>query len=333
MYGIGVLILFLILAGIFSINSLIRTNRPEATPTPTVTQSFTPTLKPTETLPVLPVSTELTPTQTPVLPTETATIVPTATIGVGSTMTAEKDGITLLYVPAGEFIRGDDNSRDSDEKPALPVYLDAFWIDRTEVTNAMYRRCVDAQQCNPSSPRKSETRNSYYASRQFDKFPVINVTWQDANNYCAWAGRSLPTEAQWEKAASWDEANKQKLIYPWGDGSTINCSLANYKGGTADCKNDTTQVGSYESGASPYGVLDMAGNVWEWVYDNYDAGFYDKPGTDRNPKQTIGNSDYRVVRGGAWSSTGEQLHTANRFRVDEFSQLNDLGFRCVLPEE
>lgn len=334
LYGIGAGILLLILLGVAGLLSKIPDNTPVESPTPTATMRLTQTPEPTKKIPDAPVETIISTTPSPIgtpTTTPTSTITPTPTFGIMSTMTSDVDGMTLLYVPAGEFIRGNDNSRENDEKPALPIYLDAFWIDKTEITNAMYRRCVEAGQCKTPVPRSSETRNSYYANRQFNNFPVINVSWDDAYAYCAWAGRRLPTEAEWEKAASWDEMNQQKLTYPWGGDNSISCSLANYNGHTAGCENDTTQVGSYESGASPYGVLDMAGNVWEWVYDNYDPGFYDDPGTDLNPQRTIANSDYRVVRGGSWSDSADILHAANRFRVDENTQQNNLGFRCVLP--
>ena len=124
-------------------------------------------------------------------------------------MISEKDGMVMVYVPAGEFQMGSENGS-SDEKPVHTVDLDAFWIDQTEVTNAMYARCVDAGECDPPSSFRSSTHDSYYGNPEFDDYPVIYVSWNDAIAYCEWADSRLPTEAEWEKAAGWNEdANRQ----------------------------------------------------------------------------------------------------------------------------
>jgi formylglycine-generating enzyme required for sulfatase activity len=182
-----------------------------------------------------------------------ATSEPTPAPGIGSTMTG-KDGMTLLYVPAGEFTMGSETS--DNEKPIHTVNLDAFWIDKTEVTNAMYATCVDAGVCNPPSNTISYTRKSYYGDSEFAEYPVIYVDWNMAKTYCGWAGRRLPTEAEWEKAGRGTGGN----IYPWGNDAPNN-SLLNYNSEVGD----TTEVGAYPDGASVYSALDMAGNVWEWV--------------------------------------------------------------------
>jgi formylglycine-generating enzyme required for sulfatase activity len=227
----------------------------------------------------------------------------------------------MVFVPAGEFIMGDDQSFYSKEKPAHKVYLDDFWIDKLEVTNALYKRCVDARRCTAPSKIGSFTRDSYYGNAQFANFPVIWVSWDDANAYCAWAGKKLPTEAQWEKAARGADAR----AYPWGnafDKDKLNSS----EGG----KEDTTAVGSYPTGASPYGALDMAGNVWEWVTDWYDKNYYSNSPA-RNPRGPT-NGTYRVVRGGAFDYFAIAYYNRAAFRNGIFEQTGHyfvVGFRCA----
>jgi formylglycine-generating enzyme required for sulfatase activity len=149
------------------------------------------------------------------LPTETstATLVPTPTLGIGSTMISEDDGMTLLYVPAGNFLMGStesDGDAHSDEKPQHTVYLDAFWIDQTDITNRMYALCVNAGVCVAPDDPGSSTNASYYGNSAYDNHPVINVSWDAASAFCKWAGRQLPTEAQWEKATRGTDGR----IYP-----------------------------------------------------------------------------------------------------------------------
>ena len=218
------------------------------------------------------------------LPTVTAipmhTSTPATGLGRGSTMVSPKDDMVMMYVPAGEFLMGSvksDIKAQSYEKPQHKVYLDAFWIDRTEITNAQYARCVSERYClapsnkSSSSYESSLTRKSYYDNSVYAEYPVIYVSWQDAANYCTWAGRRLPSEAEWEKAARGMEG----AIYPWGNTSP-NCKLANYYDNLASsyCVNNTSAVGSYPDGASPYGVMDMAGNVQEWVNDWFRGDYY-----------------------------------------------------------
>jgi formylglycine-generating enzyme required for sulfatase activity len=181
---------------------------------------------------------------------------PPACTSIGQTWTSPIDGMTLVCVPVGEFNMGSDND-DSDEKPVHQVTLDAYWIDQSEVTNAMYQQCVDAGVCRTPYYSSSSTCTNYYGASQFADYPVIHVSWEDAVTYCQWARRKLPTEAQWEKAARGTDGR----TYPWGAG--IDASKANYNSNIGD----TSAVGSYPAGASPYGAYDMAGNVWEWVAD------------------------------------------------------------------
>jgi len=271
-------------------------------------------------------------TDMPLLLTETSTP-PTPTPSIGSSMIG-KDDMTLLYVPAGDFTMGG-NAEDafaecqkfaSDcqldwfiaEMPPHTVYLDDFWIDRTEVTNAMYAMCVNDGQCNSPGFTKSYTRENYYGNSQFDNYPVIYVSWNDANDYCSWIGRRLPTEGEWEKAARGPNGQ----TYPWGN-EVPNKNLLNYDKGIGD----TTEVGKYINGASPYGALDMAGNVWEWVNDWYNA----YPGTNLNASPDFGEK-YRVLRGGGWFDDNDAfIRSTYRARHNpDDNNYPDYGFRCAM---
>lgn len=200
---------------------------------------------------------------------------------------------------------------ESDEKPQHTVYLDAFWIDRTEVTNAMYAQCVQTGKC--SAPAHSRR----YGLPEYANHPALGVSWNQAQEYCAWAGRRLPTEAEWEKAARGTDGR----LYPWGNDAP-DASRLNFN----HLVDDTTEVGKYPAGASPYGALDMAGNVWEWVADGYDENYYAESPA-KNP--TGGNSaNQRVLRGGSWNNEAPNVRAANRFWA--FPGRNDTdGFRCA----
>jgi len=251
----------------------------------------------------------------PIIKTPTHALPPAAVHG--STWLSPVDGMTLVYIPAGEFEMGTDELG-ADELPVHMRYLEAYWIDQTEVTNRMYAFCVAAGRCDPPTSNTSYTRPSYYGNPQFDNYPVTYVDWQAASAYCAWAGRRLPTEAEWEKAASWDEVNQRKTRYPWGD--AIDCSLANYD----NCLGDTTAVACYPDGRSPYGLYDMAGNVWEWVADWYDV----YPGGDPDTSETFGMV-YRMMRGGTWDENNTLVRSDFRVHIDPGYTDVRIGFRCA----
>lgn len=314
-YGIGAGILVIALLGILGVSSLIQ-NFGKETSIPTLTSQ-----------PVLPVATTSVPaTQTQLIPTSTGTPIPptstftsTPTLGVGSTMISPKDGMTLLYVPAGEFRMGI-SGQESDEKPVHTVYLDSFWIDQTEVTNAMYAKCVNDGKCDRPKSYNSATHKDYFSSPEFYDYPVIFISSGDANSYCEWAGGRLPSEAEWEKAAR----GKDQRSYPWGE--KIDCSHANYLG----CLGDTAPVKSHENGKSPYGLYDMAGNVWEWVADWYDATYYASlPLSISNPLGPTTRS-LRVARGGSWSDTDFLARSSNRGSFDPNGKSSNKGFRCAM---
>jgi formylglycine-generating enzyme required for sulfatase activity len=233
----------------------------------------------------------------------------------GDTWTRPADGAVMVYVPAGEFLMGssdDDPDAAPDEKPQHTVYLDAFWIDKTEVTNAQYRKCVEAGAC--EEPRCWDD-DRYSAPDQ----PVVCVTREAAQAYAVWAGGRLPTEAQWEKAARGTDGR----IYPWGD-SALDCTKAN----CGRCAEGPLPVGSHPDGASPYGVLDMAGNVWEWVADWYAEDYYSRS-PDRNP-QGPDTGDHLVWRGGSFGSKERDVRCAVRSGDGPCYRYWSLGLRVVL---
>jgi formylglycine-generating enzyme required for sulfatase activity len=228
------------------------------------------------------------------------------------------DGIPMRLVPAGEFTMGSEYG-DDDEKPVHQVYLDAFYMDKYEVTNALYKTCVDANGCALPKKTNSYTHSYYYNSSEFDDYPVIYINWDQAVAYCEWRDARLPTEAEWEKAARGIDGRP----YPWG--VVIDCGKANYSG----CKGDAISVGNYESGKSPYGIYDLAGNVWEWTSDWYSSTYYQNS-SFKNPLGP-NSGQYHVLRGGSWSDDDSQIHSAGRFVTSPiFVDHGVVGFRCAL---
>jgi formylglycine-generating enzyme required for sulfatase activity len=226
----------------------------------------------------------------------------------GQERVSSVDGMPSVYIPDGTFRMGAmDPEEESDEVPAHSVTVKAFWMDKLEVTNAMYLICVQAGGCEPPSIFKSDTRDSYFNNPEFNDFPVVYVTWIEADTYCKWAGRRLPTEAEWERAARGDDLR----TYPWGDDRPDNS-----RGNINFYVGDTTRVGSYPAGASPFGVLDMSGNAAEWVSDYYDSDYYSQ-GVSMNPTGPGARSNYfnRVVRGGSFQDSFQDIRVAARSNI------------------
>jgi formylglycine-generating enzyme required for sulfatase activity len=224
------------------------------------------------------------------------------------------DGAVMIEIPAGEFKMGD--SEFSDAPPHL-VQLDECLIDKYPVTNRQYRQFCDATN-RPHPPDPAFQGMSDYFTK-FPDHPVANVSWDDAVAYATWAGKRLPTEAEWEKAARGTDGRK----YPWGD-QEPNEERANF-GMNVD---RTTPVGQFPKGASPYGALDMAGNVWEWCQDWYAEDYYKQPGRDKNPEGPSFGS-YRVCRGGSWLFDAGYLRCAIRYWFEPAYRDYGLGFRCA----
>jgi formylglycine-generating enzyme required for sulfatase activity len=256
---------------------------------------------------------------------------PVPDLGLGSTRVADTDGMELVYVPEGMFTMGG-NGGEEDEKPEHVVYLDAFWIDKFEVTNEQYAQCTATGRC--EVPEDTE----YFNSSLFDNHPVVNVTYPQAQDYCKWAGRRLPTEAEWEKAARGTDGR----LYPWGD--EFDSAFVNADDEIAedefkvDCSHNgcdgymkTSPIGQFPKGESPYGALDMAGNVWEWTSDWYDAKYYDES-PEKNPFGPSSGSQ-RVLRGGSWYAGEDLLRVVNRGFGFPAVQGFDLGFRCAISAE
>jgi len=236
----------------------------------------------------------------------------------GDVWICPKDGKAMVFVPAGQFVMGSargDSEGVFDQRPQRRVDLDALWIDKTEVTVAEYRKfCQATGRQMPQAPDRGWK----------DDHPVVNVAWEDAAAYAKWAGKRLPTEAEWEKAARGTDGRK----YPWGDGEpdaggNWRCNL----GGEQDGFKKAAPVGSLPLGASPYGCADMAGNVWEWCADWYHYDYYASAPT-RNPKGSA-SGRYRVLRGGGYLSPSRQVRCATRFSLYPWCRMTCGGFRCA----
>ncbi len=226
---------------------------------------------------------------------------------------------SMAEVPAGGFAMGFPGEG-KDYAPAHAVSLKAFLIDKTEVTVAAYKACVDCGACTAPLREGSHTgREPYYGNPEYEGYPVIHVTWKDAKTYCEAIGKRLPTEAEWEKAAH----GKAAQAYPWGDSNPIGTKQANYGGLT----NDTAPTDGASQGASPFGALNMAGNVWEWVNDTYAADYYSKSPEADPPGPNEGA--IKVVRGGGFLSSGDQIKTYHRNKYAQSAAYSYLGFRCA----
>lgn len=249
----------------------------------------------------------------------------------------------MLGVPAGRVIMGLDDRGELDERPAHEVTVGAFLLDRTEVTNEAYYECVQAGVCRPHSPKSAET-NKLGPDKRFrgPRQPISGVSHDDAQTYCAWKGKRLPTEAEWERAARGSDGR----MYPWGDDKPTSEHAVFQTGVTHD-------VGTHPRGAGPFGHLDLAGNVWEWVADHYDPYAYrregasvGKPGDCEQILQTLAelkrhrmqgftgsnpipDECEHVLRGGAFNYGAWGLRSSNRVHHPGRFRLVMSGFRCA----
>lgn len=256
----------------------------------------------------------------PLVPTQTLSPVTlsTATLPAGLVSTRELDGMVMVYISAGPFEMGRSDVDGTIDSPGHVVDLDGYWIDQHEVTNSQYARCVSLGVCQPPEKTSTNQISSYYGNPAFDFYPVVWVNWHQAAAYCAWAGARLPTEAEWEKAAR----GTNGAAYPWGDMPPDKLRL-NFN------TRVPVKVGGYPAGASPYGVMDMAGNVWEWVADWFYGKYYQQSPSDNPTGPETGKT--RVQRGGAWDEeeNGWSVRITQRFY--DFPESADflLGFRCA----
>jgi formylglycine-generating enzyme required for sulfatase activity len=215
----------------------------------------------------------------------------------------------MVLVPAGQFWMGSDEG--DAEKPRHRITLDSFYIDKHEVTNALYQKFMSAT---GRAAREYWNDSKFNGSQQ----PVVGVSWHDADAYCRWAGKRLPTEAEWEKAARGTDGRK----YPWGDEWDASRANSNESG-----HGRTVEVSSYPTGASPYGAHGMAGNVWEWIADWYDQDYY-KRSPNRNPRGPDAGTS-RVLRGGSWDFIPFNLRSTYRINDTPGARNNHIGFRCA----
>ncbi len=262
--------------------------------------------------------------------------------GAGSTiLNATVPTTEEVYVPAGSFGMGCTHDLapatcDKDAKPLRLVYLDAYYIDKVPVTNVQYAACEAAGACPAPLSTESKTRPDYYTNPKYNSYPMINVEWVHANAYCKWVGKRLPTEAEWEKAARGTDLR----TFPWGE-QLPNCELSNVGyfipndatsyGLPHLCVGDTVPVGSYPQNASPYGALDMVGNVRQLINDFYvkpyllESPYFNPTG----PEEDLGKG--HVARGGGWYDYPRRATTWIRHDEAEVAAYETIGFRCAHP--
>ncbi len=236
-----------------------------------------------------------------------------------STMLSPIDGMILVYIPEGEFYMGTpDGTGYDNEHPMTSFYLSDYWIDQTEVTNGMYAKCVAAGECTLPIDESSSTRSKYYGDPAYAEYPVIYVSMYQAQTYCNWAGRTLPSEPHWEKAAKGFE----EYEYPWGF-EDPDCSRANFN----NCKGDTEKVRSHLDAMGYFGTYDMAGNAAEWTISAY----WQYPTTESLVFGSIDPTELHVLRGGSWASDADDVRTSTR-EPDYPGRTSEMwGFRCMLP--
>jgi formylglycine-generating enzyme required for sulfatase activity len=266
--------------------------------------------------------TQITPTLTftPDLPTETNTPFFTPTATPLSDEITDAKGIRMNLVPAGTFTMG--SKKYPEEKPIHDVYLDSYYMDIYEVTNATYKECVSDGICElPDNLNGKYGGINEYNDPKYANHPVVFIYWNMAKSYCEWRDARLPTEAEWEKAARGTDGR----TYPWGE--NIDTTYASFLN-LGYINNNTTAVGSYEKGKSPYGMYDMANNVLEWVNDWYNDTYYQNSPSS-NPLGPADIRKYHVLRGGSGhSGSGFEYRSAARSGYDPYIA-SSIGFRCA----
>ena len=279
-------------------------------------------------------------TETPeISKTVPPSVTATSTISPGENRVSPSDNMVIVYIPAGDYLMGSletDIGADNDEMPQHSVYLNAFWMDQTVVTNAMYARFLN-EMGNQIEERSTwldagdedvlitQQGSGWKPINGFENHPVVEVTWFGARAYCQWAGRRLPTESEWEIAARGAVPGGDiGRIYPWGD--EIDCDKAQY----ANCGGGLLPVNSKPAGVSPFGVLGLSGNTWEWVSDWYAADYYAQSPLDNPQGPSEGKT--RVLRGGSWEYDWKHLRAANRRNNGPSVSMHDYSFRCVIDE-
>jgi serine/threonine-protein kinase len=311
---VGAILIFVVMIAAFAILNFEKDEPPptEAEATATVESA------------VIAALTQIAPTPTPLpRPTDLPTPTPEPII--------TEAGNRMLFVPAGISVMGDDEG-ERDERPSRRIELDAYFIDETEVTVAQYAACVEAGACR----QPVSSAENYFGDPNFDDYPVIFVNWHDAQTFCEWREARLPSEAEWEKAASFDPVGNTKLRYPWGDafdGNALNFCDVNCTSNDRDSNFDdgyrfSAPVGSYGNGRSPIGAYDMAGNVMEWTGDWYAFRYY-RDGPDTNPMGPP-EGEFKAFRGGSWLSSADEVESAARGSFDPLVAQSNLGFRCAL---
>ncbi len=250
---------------------------------------------------------------------------PTPLIALPPSSTPYSPLAPLAFIPAGEFIMGSPPGSDPQaerwERPAHPAALAAFWMETTEVSNARYALCVAAGACSLPLSSAARTRLDYYANPGYADYPMVNVTHAQAISYCAWAGGRLPTEAEWEYAARYPDGRR----YPWGNDLDLGRGNFGRPEGS-----DTDRVDAFAGGANALGVLNLAGNVWEWVADWYDPEYYAVAPRQAPAGPETGTE--RVARGGAFATDPQFTRAANRLGRDPNRGYDNIGFRCVVDQ-
>lgn len=253
--------------------------------------------------------------------------------GIPPTRSIEEITRGMVFIPAGDFWMGCDGSKKGPkaarqtcslaELPLHRVTLDDYYIDRTEVTVGAYLDCLKAGGCSEPIRTYSDSIDDYFYNPRYLDYPVIYVTWFQALDYCTWMGKRLPSEAEWEKAARGRESTR---IFPWGNRAP-DCQSANIKLGKG-CAGDVRPVGSYSQDRSLYGVLDMAGNVREWINDWYDPLYY-RSAPEHNP---LGPQEgiFVVMRGGRFDNAASAARTSARRTIGPNDYGAGIGFRCAV---